>query len=50
MNNTSNLLYRFKKRAQHEVLTSCIALQLGGGRGANGVGHETQGAATKDLS
>lgn len=50
MNNTSNLLYRYKKRAQDEVLTTCIALQLGGGWGANGVGHETQGAATKNQN
>lgn len=40
MNNTSNLLYRYKKGAQHEVLTPCIALQLGGGRGANRVRHQ----------
>lgn len=50
MKNTSNLLYRYKKRAQDEVLTTCIALQLGGGWGASGVGHEIQGAATKDQN
>lgn len=32
MNNTSNLLQRYKKGAQREVLTSCIALQFRGGR------------------
>lgn len=36
--------------AWYKVLTSCIALQLGGSWGANRVGHEAQGAATKDQN